>query len=58
MSCRNAPDGHPPHWKCSTTMGYEGMMSVVTQLTNAVLEQLDKETIGMGTTDYNFDLVR
>jgi nitrogenase molybdenum-iron protein beta chain len=34
------------------------MMSVVTQLTNAVLEQLDKETIGMGTTDYNFDLVR
>jgi nitrogenase molybdenum-iron protein beta chain len=30
----------------------------VTQLTNAVLEQLDEETIGMGTTDYNFDLVR
>jgi nitrogenase molybdenum-iron protein beta chain len=46
------------HLHRQTTMGYEGMMSVVTQLTNAVLEQLDKETIGMGTTDYNFDLVR
>jgi nitrogenase molybdenum-iron protein beta chain len=39
-------------------MGYEGMISIVTQLTNAVLEQLDKETMGMATTDYNFDLVR
>jgi nitrogenase molybdenum-iron protein beta chain len=46
------------HLHRQTTMGYEGMMSIVTQLTNAVLEQLDKETIGMGTTDYNFDLVR
>jgi nitrogenase molybdenum-iron protein beta chain len=46
------------HMHRATTLGYEGMMSVVTQLTNAVLEQLDKETIGMGTTDYNFDLVR
>jgi nitrogenase molybdenum-iron protein beta chain len=42
----------------ATTLGYEGMMSVVTQLTNAVLEQLDKETMGMGTTDFNYDLVR
>ena len=31
---------------------------IVTTLTNAVLERLDEETIGMGTTDYNFDLVR
>ena len=46
------------HMHRATTMGYEGMMSVVTQLTNAVLEQLDRETIGMGTTDFNFDLVR
>ena len=46
------------HQHRATTLGYEGMMTVVTQLTNAVLEQLDKETIGMGTTDYNFDLVR
>jgi len=27
-------------------------------LVNAVLEQLDKETKGMGTTDYNYDLIR
>ena len=46
------------HMHRATTLGYEWMMSVITQLTNAVLEQLDKETIGMGTTDYNFDLVR
>ena len=37
---------------------YEGTMQVVTTLTNAVLERLDEETMGMGTTDYNFDLVR
>ena len=46
------------HLHRQTTMGYEGMIQIVTTLTNAVLEQLDKETIGMGTTDYNFDLVR
>ena len=46
------------HLHRHTTMGYEGMISIVTQLTNAVLEQLDKETMGMATTDYNFDLVR
>ncbi|WP_291992766.1 nitrogenase molybdenum-iron protein subunit beta [Candidatus Accumulibacter sp. ACC003] len=46
------------HLHRQTTLGYEGMMSIVTQLTNAVLEQLDRETMGMGTTDYNFDLVR
>jgi len=33
-------------------------MSPEATLTNAVLEQLDRETLGMGTTDYNFDLVR
>jgi nitrogenase molybdenum-iron protein beta chain len=46
------------HLHRQTTLGYEGVIQVVTTLTNAVLEQLDKETIGMGTTDYNFDLVR
>lgn len=46
------------HLHRQTTMGYEGMIQIVTTLTNAVLEQLDKETIAMGTTDYNFDLVR
>jgi nitrogenase molybdenum-iron protein beta chain len=39
-------------------MGYEGAMQVLTTLVNAVLERLDQETMGMGTTDYNFDLVR
>ncbi len=46
------------HLHRMTTLGYEGGMYVVTTLVNAVLEQLDKETSGMGTTDYNFDLVR
>ncbi len=46
------------HLHRMTTMGYEGAMYVVTTLVNAVLEQLDRETLGMGTTDYNFDLVR
>ena len=46
------------HLHRQTTLGYEGTMQVVTTLVNAVLDQLDKETIGMGTTDYNFDLVR
>ena len=27
-------------------------------LVNAVLERLDQDTMGMGTTDYNFDLIR
>lgn len=46
------------HLHRSTTLGYEGGMQMLTTLTNAVLEQLDKETRGMGTTDYNYDLVR
>lgn len=46
------------HLHRMTTMGYEGAMYVVTTLVNAVLEQLDRETMGMGTTDFNFDLVR
>ena len=33
-------------------------MTILTTLVNAVLEQLDKETMGMGVTDYNYDLVR
>jgi len=35
------------HW------AYEGAMQMLTTLTNAVLERLDEETRGMGTTDYN-----
>lgn len=30
----------------------------MTLLTNAVLERLDDEPRGMGTTDYNYDLIR
>jgi len=46
------------HLHRQTTLGYEGAMTVLTTLTNAVLERLDDETRGMGTTDYNHDLVR
>ena len=46
------------HLHRMTTLGYEGAMYILTTLTNCILEQLDKETMGMGTTDYNYDLVR
>ncbi|MCB1956355.1 MAG: nitrogenase molybdenum-iron protein subunit beta, partial [Rhodocyclaceae bacterium] len=46
------------HLHRATTLGYEGAMQMLTTLVNAVLEQLDKETMAMGTTDYNYDLVR
>jgi nitrogenase molybdenum-iron protein beta chain len=46
------------HMHRDTTMGYEGAMYMLKMLVNAVLERLDEETRGMGTTDYNYDLVR
>ncbi len=46
------------HMHRDTTMGYEGAMTMLRTLVNAVLERLDEETRGMGTTDYNYDLVR
>lgn len=46
------------HLHRMTTLGYEGAMYLLTTLVNAVLERLDEETRGMGTTDYNYDLVR
>lgn len=46
------------HLHRMTTMGYEGAMTMLTTLVNAVLERLDEETRSMGTTDYNYDLVR
>lgn len=46
------------HLHRSTTLGYEGAMQMLTTLVNAVLERLDEDTMGMGTTDYNFDLIR
>jgi len=46
------------HLHRQTTLGYEGAMQILTTLVNAVLERLDEETRGMGTTDFNYDLVR
>ena len=46
------------HLHRMTTLGYEGGIYLLTTIVNAVLEQLDKDTRGMGTTDYNYDLIR
>ena len=46
------------HLHRMTTLGYEGAIYMLTTLVNAVLEQLEKDTRGMGTTDYNYDLIR
>ena len=46
------------HLHRMTTWGYEGGMYILTTLVNAVMERLDEETRGMGTTDYNHDLIR
>jgi nitrogenase molybdenum-iron protein beta chain len=46
------------HLHRMTTLGYEGAMYILTTLVNEVLQRLDEETRGMGTTDYNYDLVR
>ena len=46
------------HLHRMTTLGYEGGMYMLTTLVNAVLEKLDNDTRGMGTTDYNYDLIR
>ncbi len=46
------------HMHRDTTLGYEGAMYILKALVNAVLERLDEETRGMGTTDYNYDLIR
>jgi nitrogenase molybdenum-iron protein beta chain len=46
------------HLHRDTTLGYEGGMYILKTLVNSVLDRLDQDTIGMGTTDYNFDLIR
>ena len=46
------------HLHRDTTLGYEGAMYILKTLVNAILDRLDQDTIGMGTTDYNFDLIR
>jgi nitrogenase molybdenum-iron protein beta chain len=46
------------HLHRDTTLGYEGAMYILKTLVNAILDRLDQETRGMGTTDYNYDLIR
>jgi len=46
------------HLHRDTTLGYEGAMYILKTVVNAILERLDEETRGMGTTDYNYDLIR
>ena len=46
------------HMHRDTTLGYEGAMYMMRMLVNSVLERLDDDTRGMGTTDYNYDLIR
>ena len=46
------------HLHRDTTLGYEGAIYILKTLVNTILERLDQDTMGMGTTDYNFDLIR
>lgn len=46
------------HMHRDTTLGYEGAIYMLKTIVNAVLERLDEETMEMGVTDYNYDLVR
>lgn len=46
------------HLHRQATWGYEGAMTILTTLVNAVLEKLDRDTMKLGKTDYNFDLIR
>jgi nitrogenase molybdenum-iron protein beta chain len=46
------------HLHRMTTLGYEGAMYMLTTIVNEILARLDEETRGMGTTDFNYDLVR
>lgn len=46
------------HLHRQTTLGYEGAMQMLTTLVNTILDRLDQETMIMGKTDYNFDLIR
>jgi len=46
------------HMHRDTTLGYEGAIYLLKTIVNAILERLDEETRGMGTTDYNYDLIR
>ncbi len=46
------------HLHRETTLGYEGAIYILKTLVNEILARLDEETMGMGTTDYNYDLIR
>ncbi|MCL2900372.1 nitrogenase molybdenum-iron protein subunit beta [Brenneria tiliae] len=46
------------HLHRATTWGYEGAMTMLTTLVNAILEKLDGDTMALGKTDYGYDLVR
>jgi nitrogenase molybdenum-iron protein beta chain len=46
------------HLHRETTLGYEGGMYILKELVNNVLARLDDETMQMGKTDFNYDLVR
>jgi nitrogenase molybdenum-iron protein beta chain len=46
------------HLHRDTTLGYEGAVYILKTLVNELLARLDDDTRGMGTTDYNYDLVR
>ncbi|MEE3649197.1 MULTISPECIES: nitrogenase molybdenum-iron protein subunit beta [unclassified Brenneria] len=46
------------HLHRATTWGYEGAMTMLTTLVNAILEKLDQDTMALGKTDYGYDLIR
>jgi len=46
------------HLHRMTTWGYEGAQYMLTTIVNAILERMDEETMELGVTDFNFDLIR
>ncbi len=38
--------------------GYQGALRVLTMLLDEYFEALDANTIGIGTTDYSYDIIR
>jgi nitrogenase molybdenum-iron protein beta chain len=46
------------HLHRDTTLGYEGAVYMLKTIVNEILSRLDDDTRGMGTTDYNYDLIR
>jgi len=46
------------HLHRQTTLGYEGAMTMLTSIVNAILSHLDQKTRLMGVTDFNYDLIR